>query len=133
MTSNNLTNKNLEVIKEIDNELSKRFINLDPLGYFLIIVDNNKREIIVEHFSNDLDSSGKAVDPETGEPIPCKGSKERKPLGVYRGQTAKEVGIKLTESKEPLPISRLDHALYLGRELQRAETCLSRGENYIQD
>jgi dihydropteroate synthase len=30
-------------------------------------------------------------------------------------------------------MSRLDHALYLGRELQRAERCLEDGSDYIQD
>jgi dihydropteroate synthase len=27
----------------------------------------------------------------------------------------------------------LDHALYLGRELQKAETCLRLGLSYVQD
>ncbi len=39
----------------------------------------------------------------------------------------------LTESAEPLPLSRLDHALYLGRELQKAELCLEQGLDYVQD
>ncbi|MCF8135408.1 MAG: DUF4346 domain-containing protein, partial [Synechococcus lacustris] len=30
-------------------------------------------------------------------------------------------------------ISKLDHALYLGRELQRAEACLENGNDYVQD
>jgi dihydropteroate synthase len=38
----------------------------------------------------------------------------------------------LTEG-DRVPLSRLDHALYLGRELQKAELCLERGEPYIQD
>ena len=33
----------------------------------------------------------------------------------------------------PSPLSRLDHALYLGRELQKAEWCLEQGLTYIQD
>jgi dihydropteroate synthase len=32
-----------------------------------------------------------------------------------------------------LPLSRLDHALYLGRELQKAELCLEQGIDYVQD
>ena len=39
----------------------------------------------------------------------------------------------LTEGDGPLPLSRLDHALYLGRELQKAERCLDDGSDYIQD
>jgi dihydropteroate synthase len=52
---------------------------------------------------------------------------------VYRGKTAKQLGIELSEGDEPLPISRLDHALYLGRELQKAEQCLLEGRPYVQD
>ena len=38
-----------------------------------------------------------------------------------------------TEGLGPFPISRLDHAIYIGRELQRAEQCLRNGQQYIQD
>ena len=48
-------------------------------------------------------------------------------------ENAKELGMALTESAEPLPLSRLDHALYLGRELQKAELCLEQGLDYVQD
>jgi dihydropteroate synthase len=54
-------------------------------------------------------------------------------VAVFRGRTAKELGIQLTEGEEPHPISRLDHALYLGRELQKAERCLLEGLPYCQD
>jgi dihydropteroate synthase len=30
-------------------------------------------------------------------------------------------------------LSLLNHALYLGRELQRAEACLEQGLDYVQD
>ena len=49
------------------------------------------------------------------------------------GRTAKELGIALTEAEGPLPVSCLDHALYLGRELQKAEACLKAGVAYTQD
>ncbi|MEC9029342.1 MAG: DUF4346 domain-containing protein, partial [Cyanobacteriota bacterium] len=39
----------------------------------------------------------------------------------------------LTEGQGPYPLSKLDHALYLGRELQRAESCLLSGTPYVQD
>ena len=52
---------------------------------------------------------------------------------MYRGRTAKELGIALTEGDGPHPLSRLDHTLYLGRELQKAEACLESGNDYIQD
>ena len=51
----------------------------------------------------------------------------------FRGRTAKELGIALTEKGDSLPLSRLDHAMYLGRELQKAEDCLKAGRPYRQD
>ncbi len=123
----------LKTIQQIDQKLSKRFIKLDPNGYFLVKLDRAAKEIVVEHFSNDIDSEGTALDPDTGEPLSCKGGLEREPVAIYRGRTAKELGIELTEGDGYRPISSLDHALYMGRELQRAELCLIEGSVYIQD
>ena len=120
-------------ISIIDQSLSKRFIDLDPKGYFIIKLDRCSNEIILDHYSNDIDEYGKATNPDTGKPLKCKGERKRTPQKIYKGRTAKEVGIKVTEGLKELPISSLDHALYLGRELQRAEECLRNGENYIQD
>lgn len=118
---------------ELDEALSQRFIALDPSGYFLIRVDSHRQELVVEHYGNTIDERGLATDPETGEAIRCQGARPRVPLAVYRGRTAKELGILLTEGDHPAAISRLDHALYLGRELQKAEHSLVSGEAYIQD
>ena len=122
-----------EQIHILDKELSQRFISLDPNGYFLIKLNAPSKEIIVEHYSNNIDTLGRAVDPKTGEPIECTESKKRMPIKIYKGRSAKEIGIKLTENGAPPPISRLDHALYLGRELQKAEICLLKNTPYIQD
>jgi len=119
--------------QELDHALSQRFIALDPSGYFLIKVDVHRQELVAEHYGNAIDERGLATDPETGEVIRCQGAAPRKPLTVYRGHTAKELGMLLTEGEGASPISRLDHALYLGRELQKAEQCLACGEVYIQD
>ena len=116
-----------------DSRLSQRDIALDPAGYFLIRVDLSSQELIVEHFSNEIDSRGLAVDPDTGEVISCKLNKKRKCSAVFRARTAKEMGIKLTEGEAPFHVSRLDHALYLGRELQRAEQAMISGSEYVQD
>ena len=65
--------------------------------------------------------------------LSCKGGNgPRRPSGIYRGRSAKQLGIQLTEGR-PHPLSRLDHALYLGRELQKAEQCLREGKTYVQD
>lgn len=129
------TTQNLSTEERIalDDKLSQRFINLDPAGYFIIYIDRQKGLICAEHYSNDINEQGLAVDPETGEPFPCKGELKRTPIGIYKGRTAKELGIKITEETSPCPLSCLDHALYLGREFLRAEMALINGQDYIQD
>ena len=117
----------------LDEQLSQRFIALDPAGYFLIKVDAPAAELVVEHYANGIDERGLATDPDTGEVLSCKGSGPRQPLAVYRGASAKALGIALTEGEGPHPLTRLDHALYLGRELQKAQWCLEQGLDYIQD
>jgi dihydropteroate synthase len=65
--------------------------------------------------------------------LSCRGAGPRQPQAIYRGRSAKELGMALTEGEGPHPISCLDHALYLGRELQKAEFSLEHGSEYIQD
>ena len=120
-------------IKLLDDKLSKRQIELDPKGYFLIKIDIKTKELVLEHYLNNIDQKGRAIDPESGEPIGCKTKSRNLPNNIYRGQSAKQLGIKISEGLGPYPISRIDHAIYIGRELQRAEQCLTRGEQYIQD
>lgn len=128
-----MTSLSAEERRRFDDQLSQRFIALDPAGYFLIKLDREAGELIAEHYSNDIDERGLATDPETGEVISCRNSGPRLPQTTYRGRSAKELGMALTEGDGPHPISCLDHALYLGRELQKAERCLEDGSDYIQD
>ena len=117
-----------------DERLSQRFIALDPSGYFLIKLDTDAGELVLEHYGNTIDEKGLARDSDTGEVLSCRGGHgPRQPSGIYRGRSAKQLGIQLTEGEGPHPVSRLDHALYLGRELQKAEQCLRQGRPYIQD
>ena len=99
----------------------------------LIKLDDQAGELVAEHYSNDVDDRGRATDPETGEVLSCRGGGPRQPNSSFRGRTAKELGIALTEQGGSLPVSRLDHAMYLGRELQKAEACLKAGLPYSQD
>ena len=117
----------------LDDKLSKRQIELDPKGYFLIKIEPKTNELILEHYLNDIDQKGRAIDPETGEPIGCKTKSRNQPSNIYRGKSAKQLGIQISEGHGPFPISHLDHAIYIGRELQRAEQCLTTGKQYIQD
>ena len=128
-----LTVSRTKACKALDDQLSNRFIALDPAGYFLIKLDRETAELVVEHYRNDVDERGLATDPETGEVLSCRGSGPRTAAAVYRARTAKEMGIQLTEGDGPHPLSCLDHALYLGRELQRAELALLTGIDYVQD
>lgn len=119
--------------QQLDDQLSQRFIALDPAGYFLIRIDRETAELVVEHYGNGIDERGLATDPDTGEVLSCRGGGVRAPLAVFRGCSAKQLGIDLTEGPGPHPLTCLDHALYLGRELQRAQMCLELGIDYIQD
>ena len=107
----------------IDDNLSNRYIDLDPNGYFIIKVDLVENKIILEHYLNNINDDGYALDPETNEPIKCDSENKRVSNEVFEGISAKQLGILITEERNDL-ITRFDHALYLGRELQKAEECL---------
>ena len=117
---------------KIDNDLSNRYIDLDPKGYFIIKVDLEEQKIILEHFLNKINDKGFALDPETNEPLKCDSQNKRVSNEVFEGISAKQIGILITEKRNDL-ITRFDHALYLGRELQKAEECLNKKLPYIQD
>ncbi|GIL81261.1 hypothetical protein Vretimale_1179 [Volvox reticuliferus] len=150
-----------ESLKAIDDALSWRPLQLDPAGYFIIRIDKEAREIIADHYSNNINEKGLAVDDETGEVIGCRpGRAMRLPRRTFRGRTAKEISIRILEEpsqvhqqhQQPdlvgisaekqaqhqqrhiLPwITRLEHANYLGREFVRAEHALLTGADYVQD
>lgn len=121
-------------LQALDDQLSKRYIDLDPKGYFLIYLDSAEGLICAKHFTNTINEKGLACDPETGKPLPVRGPVERVPTQIYTGRTAKELCIAIFENPDqPCPISYLDHAAYLGREFMRAERALVEGIPYIQD
>lgn len=125
--------RTLETIAAIDDQLSKRHIDLDPGGYFIIYLDQQAKLIHAKHFTNIINERGLAVDPETGKPIPVRGKVERTHTTVFSGRTAKELCVKIFEETQPCPVTFLDHAAYLGRELVRAELALVSGQEYVQD
>ena len=86
--------------KNIDKELSNRNINLDPKGYFLIKIDLIKKKIIVEHYLNKINKKGLAIDPDTNMPLTCREENIRKYNKIFMGDTAKEVGILISEKEE---------------------------------
>ena len=115
-----------------DKKLSQRDIVLDSSGYFIIKIDKINKKIVVEHYLNNIDNKGIALDPITNKPIQCDKQNKRQYNKIFEGNTAKEIGILITEKNTNL-ISKFDHALYLGRELQKAEECLLKDQKYIQD
>ncbi len=117
---------------EMDNDLSNRYIDLDPNGYFIIKIDLQTKQIILDHYLNNINEDGYAIDPKTNEPIKCNSKGIKTCNATFTGKSAKEIGIAITEKRNDL-ISRFDHALYLGRELQKAEECLYKKLPYIQD
>lgn len=132
ITPGPVTASRLHELRELDERLSQRPIDLDPAGYVLISLDRERTELVAELYSNGINARGLATDPETGEVLSCRGGAPRQPLVVFRGRTAKS-WVSSSPRVIPAPISRLDHALYLGRELQKAEAALRSGESYIQD
>ena len=93
-----------EITAEYDD--MKEFV-LDPKGYFLIRVDKEKKLIEIAH-------CGKRNAVE----VIIRG---KKPIEIY--QMAIKQGL----------ITRMDHAAYLGRELQKAYIALQLHLEYIQD
>lgn len=122
-----------DALAEIDNKLSKRHIDLDPGGYFIIYLDLEAKLICAKHFTNVIDDRGLAVDPDTGKPIPVRGKVERTATKLFTGRTAKELCIEIFEQNQPCVVTLLDHAAYLGREFVRAEIALINGSEYVQD
>ena len=133
MKNQNFFEDLIDSLKLLDDKLSNRQIELDPNGYFLVKIDLQTNELILEHYLNNIDQKGRAIDPESGKPIGCKTKSRNQPKNIYRGKSAKQVGIQISEGNGPYPLSRLDHAIYIGRELQKAEQCLVSGQRYIQD
>ncbi len=102
----------MKEVEEIEAEENEE-MEFDESGFFVITV---KDEIVVEHYLN-VQKEGK-LKVETGELNK-----------LIRGTSAK--GICDTLVREGL-VSRLDHAAYLGRELQKAEMALKHGLEYEQ-
>jgi thymidylate synthase len=95
--------------KELDRALTvigKRpfKVRMDPRGYFRVTLDGP--EILVEHRFEDVT------------------------LKEYRGKTAVSLQHQLARDEA---ISDLNHALYLGRQLAKAEMALKEGRTFVQD
>jgi thymidylate synthase len=79
-------------------------VNLDPMGYFRITLDS--KEILVEHRFEDVT------------------------LTEYRGRTAASLQHQIARD---VAVSDINHAIYLGRQLAKAEMALKDGREFVQD
>ncbi len=79
-------------------------MHLDPMGYFRVTLDGN--EILVEHRAEDVT------------------------LKEYRGRTAMSLQHQIARD---MALSDLNHAMYLGRQLAKAEMALKEGREFVQD
>jgi len=79
-------------------------VHLDPMGYFRITLDGD--EILVEHRFEDVT------------------------LKEYRGKKAEKLQHEIARDAA---VSDLNHAIYLGRQLAKAETALRAGKAFVQD
>ncbi|MGB8990864.1 MAG: thymidylate synthase [Desulfobaccales bacterium] len=79
-------------------------VNLDPMGYFRVTLDG--KEILVEHRFEDVT------------------------LKEYRGKTAVSLQHQIARD---VAVSDINHAIYLGRQLAKAEMALKDGREFVQD
>ena len=79
--------------------------NLDDRGYFIINLDREEKQIIVTLMNS-----------------------SNQPVKTFKENNVK----KLLDLCQPY-ISEISHALYVGKEIERAKNCLESGEKYVQD
>ena len=91
----------------------------DPAGFFVVFLDKERKEIVVEFYEDVVKDEKKGKKIGTGK------------LGLVVCGTDAEA-LCHTIAREEL-ISRFEHAAYLGRELQKAEIALEQGAKYEQD
>ena len=91
----------------------------DPSGFFVVFIDKERDEIVVEFYEGVVKDTKKGKKVGTGK------------LGLVVCGTDAEA-LCHTIAREEL-VSRFEHAAYLGRELQKAELALEYGLEYEQD
>jgi len=87
----------------------------DPRGFFVIRIDAERGLIVLEHYKERYEH--KAL---------VSGSADL----IIEGKSAERLCHTIVQRGL---VSRLEHACYLGRELQKAEAALREGKKYAQD
>lgn len=86
---------------------SKSSIKLDKAGYFVILPQKDKANILVEHYSYD-----------------------NKLIRKIEGKNSRDIYLTIVTNKW---VTELGHAAYLGKELSRAEQSIKKGGKFVQD
>jgi len=107
-----MVDKKIPLIKA--EKISRKDVNLDAAGFFVIELDRNKKEIRVEYYSN-VYKNNRIVS----------GSLEK----VFVGKKADAICDTIGKN---VPSLLPEHYMYLGRELQIAEQALEKNKKYIQ-
>ena len=84
-----------------------KLLKLDKAGYFVIVPQPEKNNLLVEHYSYD-----------------------NKLLQTIEGKEARSIYFTIIENGW---ISELSHAAYLGKELEKAQLSMKLGFKYVQD
>ena len=92
-------------------EVSENYeaIELDSAGVFKIFTSRAEGVLVAVHYNS---------------------AQTDKPVNIIKGKTADSVYLKIIEMGL---VSKLDHAAYLGSELEKAEVALCIGKDYVQD
>jgi len=105
-----MKDKTIPVIKE--SKTMKKDVILDPNGFFVIEINN--KEIRIEYYKNVYKNN-----------MIISGILEK----VFVGKKADALCDTIAKNIKNL---RIEHYMYIGRELQKAQTCLENNIKYIQ-
>ncbi len=94
-------------IPELDSFRGRGYTH-DPKGFFKVKLGRKRKEIVLFHYPRGCDKPDFKI-------------RSQNPASIYRAAV-----------REGL-ISQLDHAAYLGCELEKANTALLTGRSYVQD
>jgi tetrahydromethanopterin S-methyltransferase subunit A len=104
---NNIPNQDEELFTELKPGGKRTPLDYDQKGFFVITVDNTKKEITVKHYY-----------------------KNNRPGFIIRGHSSEAILLAILDEQL---VSQMSHAGYLGAELSKAETALRLGLKYTQD
>ena len=122
----------------LDRTLSSRPLDMDERGYFVMKVDAERGVIRATYHPCTKDDDGDVCDVH-GAKIDCHDNDGGRGIGpeptiIFEGRTAKELTVRIFEGwKLAKDLVTVGHAAYIGREAQRAESCMYAGRFYQQD